>query len=88
MIQQAARSLQFFFSSSQYHDIDHIILAGGCANISGLSRLLQQKLNYRVTIANPLLHMGVSPNIDAKKIKNDAPSLMIACGLAMRSFDA
>jgi type IV pilus assembly protein PilM len=87
VIQQAARSLQFFFSSSQYHDIDHIILAGGCANIPGLAKLLQQKLNYRVTIANPLLHMGFSPRVDAQKIKSDAPSLMVACGLALRSFD-
>ena len=87
VIQQASRSLQFFFSSSQYHDIDHILLAGGYANIQGLSRLLQQKLNYRVTIANPILHMRFSSNVDIQKIKNDAPSLMVASGLALRSFD-
>ena len=87
VVQQAARSLQFFFSSSQYHDVDYILLAGGCANISGLAELLQQKLHYRVMIANPFLHMGFSSKLDLKKIKNDAPSLMVACGLALRSFD-
>lgn len=46
LVQQAARSLQFFFSSSQYNEIDHILLAGGNANILGLSRLLQQKLAW------------------------------------------
>ncbi|MFW1858052.1 pilus assembly protein PilM [Acinetobacter defluvii] len=87
VVQQAARSLQFFFSSSQFNEIDHILLAGGNANIPGLAKLLQQKLGYRVTVANPFLQMGFSPQIDLKKIENDAPSLMIACGLAMRSFD-
>ena len=85
--QQAARSLQFFFSSSQFNEIDHILLAGGNANIPGLAKLLQQKLGYRVTIANPFLQMGFSPQIDIKKIENDASSLMVACGLALRSFD-
>ena len=87
VVQQAARSLQFFFSSSQFNEIDHILLAGGNANIPGLAKLLQQKLGYRVTIANPFLQMGFSPQIDLRKIENDAPSLMVACGLALRSFD-
>jgi type IV pilus assembly protein PilM len=60
---------------------------GGNANIPGLAKLLQQKLGYRVTIANPFLQMGFSPQIDIKKIENDASSLMVACGLALRSFD-
>lgn len=87
LVQQAARSLQFFFSSSQHNDIDHILLAGGSANIPGLAKLLQQKLGYRVTIANPFLQMGFSSQVDIKKIENDASSLMVACGLALRSFD-
>lgn len=87
VVQQAARSLQFFFSSSQFNEIDHILLAGGNANIPGLAKLLQQKLGYRVTIANPFLQMGLSPKIDIKKLESDASSLMVACGLALRSFD-
>ncbi len=75
------------FRSSQFNEIDHILLAGGNANIPGLAKLLQQKLGYRVTIANPFLQMGFSPQIDIKKIENDASSLMVACGLALRSFD-
>lgn len=87
VVQQAARSLQFFFSTSQFNEIDHILLAGGNANIPGLAKLLQQKLGYRVTIANPFLQMGFSPKIDIKKVENDASSLLVACGLALRSFD-
>jgi type IV pilus assembly protein PilM len=87
VVQQAARSLQFFFSSSQFNEIDHILLAGGNANITGLAKLIQQKLGYRVTVANPFLQMGFSSQVDVQKIEKDASSLMVACGLAMRSFD-
>ena len=87
VVQQAARSLQFFFSSSQFNEIDHILLAGGNANITGLAKLIQQKLGYRVTVANPFLQMGFSSKVDVQKIEKDASSLMVACGLAMRSFD-
>ncbi|TCM69119.1 type IV pilus assembly protein PilM [Acinetobacter calcoaceticus] len=88
VVQQAARSLQFFFSSTQFNEVDHLLLAGGNANIAGLSRLLEQKLGYRVSIANPFIQMGFSSQIDLKKIENDAPSLMVACGLALRCFDS
>ena len=85
--QQVTRSLQFFFSSSQYNDVDHILLAGGSASIQGLARLIQDKLGNRVTVANPFTHMGFAPQIDTNAIENDAPALIIACGLALRSFD-
>lgn len=87
VIQQASRALQFFFSSSQYNEIDHILLAGGTANLPGLAKLIQQKLGYRVTVVNPFLHMSFSPKVDVKKLESDASSLMVACGLALRSFD-
>ena len=85
--QQAERSLQLFFSASHYTDIDHILLAGGTANLDGLDKYLQQSLNYRVTVANPFLQMTYSPQVNLRQIEEDAPSLMVACGLALRSFD-
>ncbi|MEY2864481.1 MAG: hypothetical protein RLY58_2188 [Pseudomonadota bacterium] len=85
--QQVTRSLQFFFSSSQYNDVDHILLAGGSASIPGLARMVQEKLGNRVTVANPFMQMNFASQIDASAIENDSPALMIACGLALRSFD-
>jgi len=87
VVQQVTRSLQFFFSSSQYNDVDHILLAGGTASISGLADVVQEKLGTAVSVANPFVHMSFAPQINAAAISNDAPSLMIACGLALRSFD-
>ncbi len=86
VVQQVTRSLQFFFSSSQYNDVDHIVLAGGVASMSGLASLIEEKLGTSATVANPFAHMSVSSRVNAAALSNDAPSLMIATGLALRSF--
>ncbi len=87
VVQQVARSLQFFFSSSQYNDVDYIILAGGVASMEGLVELVQEKLGTPTAVANPFGEMAVSPRVNAVALSSDAPALMIACGLALRSFD-
>ncbi|WP_298737195.1 pilus assembly protein PilM [uncultured Psychrobacter sp.] len=86
-VQQITRSLQFYFSSSQYDHIDHIVLAGGSSSIPGLAGMIQQKLNIGVTVADPFINMTISPYIDSEQLAIDAPSLMAACGLALRSFN-
>lgn len=87
MTQQVSRSLQFFFSSSQYNNVDHVVLAGGCASIPGIDELIEDKLGVPTTVANPFANMSLSPKIKAQQLGADAPALMIACGLALRSFD-
>ena len=87
VVQQVARSLQFFFSSSQYDDVDYIVLAGGTASIDGLAGMIENKLGTPTIIANPFGDMSLSSKVDADALANDAPAMMIACGLAMRSFD-
>jgi type IV pilus assembly protein PilM len=87
MAQQVSRSLQFFYSSSQYNSVDHIVLAGGCASIPGIEEIVEEKTDMPVTVANPFTDMATSSRIAANTLSSDAPSLMIACGLALRSFD-
>jgi type IV pilus assembly protein PilM len=87
VVQQVARSLQFFFSSSQYNDVDHIILAGGVSSMEGLAELVQEKLGTPSTVANPFAEMAISSRVNAVALSSDAPAMMIACGLALRSFD-
>jgi type IV pilus assembly protein PilM len=85
--QQISRALQFFFSSSQISNIDHLILAGGCASIDGIAGLVQAKVGVPASIANPFANMSVSSRVPAQLLANDAPALMVSCGLALRSFD-
>ncbi|NOY62973.1 MAG: pilus assembly protein PilM [Gammaproteobacteria bacterium] len=87
MVQQVSRSLQFFFSSSQYNKVDHILLAGGCASIADIDLMIEEKIGTSTSVANPFASMSLSPNVKVQALSADAPALMIACGLAMRSFD-
>jgi type IV pilus assembly protein PilM len=87
LVHQVSRSLQFFFASGQYHAVDHIVLAGGTASVAGLDRLIEQKLGTPTQVANPFADMTLSGKVNATALTSDAPALMIACGLALRSFD-
>jgi type IV pilus assembly protein PilM len=87
VVQQVARSLQFFFSSSQFNDVDYIILAGGVSSMEGLVDLVQEKLGTPTAVANPFAEMTISSRVNAVALSSDAPAMMIACGLALRSFD-
>ena len=87
VVQQVTRSLQFFFSASQYNDVDYIILAGGVASLEGLVGLIEEKLGTQTVVANPFARMSVSSRVNAVSLANDAPALMSVTGLAMRSFD-
>ena len=87
MAQQVNRSLQFFYSSTHYNDVDHIILAGGSASIPDIDELIQQKTSCETSIANPFANMSLSSKVRPQSLSNDAPAMMISCGLALRSFD-
>jgi type IV pilus assembly protein PilM len=83
---EVARAMQFFTSSTQYNRVDHIVLAGGCASIPGVTTIIQERTQVSTVIANPFNGMSLNPRIKPQQIGADAPALMIACGLAMRSF--
>lgn len=81
------RAMQFFFTSTQYNSIEHIVLTGGTATLSGLDEVVSSRTRVNTLVANPFASMQVSPHVQLKKLIDDAPALMIACGLAMRRFD-
>ncbi len=87
VVQQVNRALQFFFSSSDYNSIDYLIIGGGTSSISGLAQLIESKLGIPTILANPFSRMSIAPKVSVSAINADAPSLMICCGLALRSFE-
>ncbi len=87
MVQQISRLLQFFFAGSEFSKVDQIVLAGGCASIAGIGEMIEEQLGVPALVANPLAGMALSPRVQAQTLTQDAPALMIACGLALRSFE-
>ncbi len=87
MAQQANRLLQFFYAASQHTSVDEVLLAGGTSAIPGAQEVIERRLGVRARIANPFAKMSMSARVDTAKLTDDAPALMIAAGLCMRSFD-
>lgn len=84
---EVQRALQFFFTSTSYSQVDRILLAGGSAVIPGLDEVVHTRTQVATMVANPFGAMQTSPRIQLKRLMQDAPSLIVACGLAMRRFD-
>jgi type IV pilus assembly protein PilM len=84
---EVARAMQFFFSSSQFGHVDHILLGGGCAMIPGLDEIVASRTQVSTMLANPFANMALSSRIKPRQLTLDAPALLVACGLAMRRFD-
>src|SRR5436309_11542757 len=84
---EVTRALQFFFTSTSYNQVDQIVLAGGCSLLPGLDELVSKRAGVGTMVANPFASMQASERIRPRQLAMDAPMLMIATGLAMRSFE-
>ncbi|MGH8426577.1 MAG: type IV pilus assembly protein PilM [Gammaproteobacteria bacterium] len=88
MGRQINRALQFFLASTTEHvGVDQVVICGGCASIPGANERITAQIGKPVSTANPLGELQLSPRARAQGVERDAPALMIACGLALRSFD-
>lgn len=84
---EVSRALQFFFSSTQFTRVDHIVLGGGTAMIPGIDDVVSARTQVNTVIANPFSSMALSSRVKPRQLTADAPALLIACGLAMRRFE-
>ena len=86
MSQEIGRALQYFFSSTPHHRVDHILLAGGSAPLPGLTEAVSQHSGFACALVNPFEGMTVGSAVRMKKMAREAPSYLTSCGLAMRRF--
>ncbi len=84
---EITRALQFFFTSTSHSQVDHVVLAGGCAALPGIDELVSKRAGVATVVANPFASMQASERIRPRQLAQDAPMLLIATGLALRSFE-
>lgn len=82
---QIDRALQFY-STGQGRPVEAVVLAGGVAVLPGLADAVSSVLQLDVAVANPFARMAAARGVDIKALQADAPGLITACGLALRSF--
>ena len=84
---EISRAHQFFFTSTPFSHVDHIILAGGCAVLPGLLDIIANRTKISTALISPFKGMELSAHVKEKQLRSEAPSFLVACGLAMRRFD-
>jgi type IV pilus assembly protein PilM len=90
IVEQLSRQLDFIYASSPWDAVDHVILCGGvfCGGVgatTGVEDAVTSALKLPTTIANPFADMDLAAGVDSDLLSVDAPAMMIACGLALRS---
>ena len=86
MVQELGRALQFFFTSTPFHRVDYILLAGGAASLQGLTDAVTAQLSFPASLVNPFDGMEIGGDVRLKRMTREAPSYLTSCGLAMRRF--
>jgi type IV pilus assembly protein PilM len=87
MTQQISRIVQSYYSSHNSDKLSHLLITGGGSSIANIIEPIYTKVGGDVSIVNPMASMSIASRINKQALIKDAPTLMIACGLALRSFD-
>ena len=82
-----SRALQFFFTSTPFTKVDQIFLAGGSSVVPGLCEAVAERTQVATELVNPFRGMEIADSIRDRQLRIDAPSLLVATGLAMRRFE-
>ena len=86
MVQEIARALQFFFTSTPHNKVDYVMLAGGSAALPGLTEAVTRHTTFTCTLVDPFQGMELGDSVRLKKMTREAPSYLTSCGLALRRF--
>ncbi|WP_068547236.1 pilus assembly protein PilM [Thalassotalea crassostreae] len=86
LIQQIRRAIQMYLTFSGKDKLDYLVISGGTAGLENIQELLTAELGIHTVIANPFNDMVISEQINEQALALVAPQLMVASGLAMRSF--
>lgn len=86
LMQQIRRAIQMFLTTSGQDKVDYLLISGGTAALEGVESLLSEELGIHTVVANPFNGMTFSDSIDKDELTSIAPQLMVATGLALRSF--
>lgn len=78
------RTREYFIAQNKQAIIDKVYLTGGGTKFTNLSSYLASQLNIPVMVNNPLTFIDIPPAIDKSTLRDVAPRLNIALGLAMR----
>lgn len=83
-VEEIHRSLSFYWRADVEDPLSAVYLSGGTARTPGLARVLGERLEIPVALANPVERVPLGRLINSSFVHENAPSLAVAVGLAAR----
>jgi type IV pilus assembly protein PilM len=86
-LQEVEHALQAFLSAADTLAIESILLAGSETDLPALSKQVATHFGKETFVANPFTKIEVSPKINQEALLAKGPQLLVALGLALKSFE-
>jgi type IV pilus assembly protein PilM len=81
------RFIQYYYSESSGSTVNLILLGGGAANTAGAVERINNETGVATRLANPFAALAKGPGVSTEQMARHGTAMLIACGLALRSFD-
>lgn len=81
------QTLQFFYATSHLGPLDAVLLAGDHPALAALAEPLAQVTALPTVRVDPVSRLECASAVNRHQLNDDRSALLLACGLALRSFD-
>ena len=84
---EISRTFDYFRNISTHHEVDRMLMSGGCAKTPGMTGYLSEEFGFPTELVNPFQQIEVDPYVfDIQYIEDIAPLAAIGVGLATRQI--
>jgi type IV pilus assembly protein PilM len=87
LLLEIQKTFDFFRATTGGEQLQRVYVSGGCAKVEGFLDLLQARLGLPVEMLDPFKNIAIGKGIDLDLLDEISPSMVVAVGLALRSFD-
>jgi len=84
IITEIARSFDYYRDTTNYENIDEIVLSGGVTLTEGFVTQLSNRSGINVIVADPFKNIEIPEGFDREYLKKAGPLVGVAVGLALR----
>ena len=85
LAQELQKTFDFFLATTSTERIDQIFISGGSSRVVNLDSQLKERFNIPVEILNPFRQIDIAGvSVTGEWLTDNAPSLAVAVGLAIR----
>jgi type IV pilus assembly protein PilM len=85
LAQELQKTFDFFQATTSTQKIDHLLLSGGSSRVVNFDTQLKERFGMQVEVMNPFRQIDITgSSVSAEWLTENAPSLAVAVGLAIR----